>query len=302
MPDIITPRALERRRRWLEDIRSFDGVFVNSAEHFERRIQEEFHEEGPSALLDHLRLCGAIPESYDHDSSQEKLYSKYTDVLLSVAYKKLGCRSIVLDERGDSADVEAVTDEFDFVADAKAFRLSRTARNAKDFKVTSMHTWKRGKQYAMLVAPLYQMPSRKSQIYTQAINHDVCLLSFSHLALLCNLAFRSSIASAQNLLESIFKVVNTLHVQHDANAYWQAINKSFLDADALMPDLWREEKLAAAESLRQAKEEALTFLSEERSRILSLDREAAIQALIRCRKLDEKQRQIERITGSSLMG
>ena len=37
------------------------------------------------AVLDHLRLCAAIPESYGHDSSEEKLYSKYTDAVISVA-------------------------------------------------------------------------------------------------------------------------------------------------------------------------------------------------------------------------
>ena len=36
--------------------------------------------DGTQALLDHLRLCTAIPESYELDSSEEKLYSTYTDI------------------------------------------------------------------------------------------------------------------------------------------------------------------------------------------------------------------------------
>jgi type II restriction enzyme len=89
-------------------------------------------------LLDHLRLCGNIPESYAHDSSEEKLYSKYTDCLLSEIFKFIGLRSIILKERSDTADVEAFAKNYSFVADAKSFRLSRTAKNQKDFKIQAM--------------------------------------------------------------------------------------------------------------------------------------------------------------------
>jgi hypothetical protein len=39
--------------------------------------------------------------------------------------------------RADSADVEGATKDYTIVGDAKAFRLSRTAKNQKDFKVTT---------------------------------------------------------------------------------------------------------------------------------------------------------------------
>lgn len=71
-------------------------------------------------------------------------YSKYTDCLLSLTYKALGLKSLVIKERADVADVEAFGKDYSFVADAKAFRLSRTAKNQKDFKVQAMHRWKRG--------------------------------------------------------------------------------------------------------------------------------------------------------------
>ena len=50
-------------------------------------------------------------------------------------FKATGFTSLVLKERGDTADIECVTDEYSFVADAKAFRLNRTAKNQKDFEV-----------------------------------------------------------------------------------------------------------------------------------------------------------------------
>ena len=110
---------------------------------------------GSSRLIDHLRLCGNIPEEFQHDSSEEKLYSKNTDVLLSFAYKDMGLKSLVLSERGDSADVEAIAKQYSFVADAKAFRLSRTAKNQKDFKIQALDNWKKGKPHAMVYCPLF---------------------------------------------------------------------------------------------------------------------------------------------------
>lgn len=61
-------------------------------------------------LIDHARFCGVIPESYGHDSSEEKLYSKYTDVLLAVAFRALEFDALVLTERAGVADVEVFAD------------------------------------------------------------------------------------------------------------------------------------------------------------------------------------------------
>jgi type II restriction enzyme len=146
MAKIISSTAINRRLYWVEEIRKLSGDFGNDFEKLEKELEEETSEHGVSALIDHLRLCGNIPESYGYDTSEEKLYSKYTDCLLSIAYMKLGLKSIVLKERADTADVEVFAKYYSFVADAKVFRLSRTAKNQKDFKVQAMHAWKRGKQ------------------------------------------------------------------------------------------------------------------------------------------------------------
>jgi type II restriction enzyme len=130
----ITEDAIIRRRYWIDEIVKLSGHFVNDSSRVENEIIDEVKKSGSQALLDHLRLCTAIPESYDHDSSEEKLYSKYTDALISECFKYLGLNSIVLTERADAADVEVVCDSYSFVADAKVFRLSRTAKNQKTLK------------------------------------------------------------------------------------------------------------------------------------------------------------------------
>ena len=133
--EVLTEKSIRRRRHWIDEIAKISGKFGDDSSKIERELMTEIKRDGLAALLDHLRLCGSIPENYGHDSSEEKLYSKYTDVLLSAAFDHIGLVSNVLSERGDAADVEAVGPDYSLVADAKVFRLSRTAKNQKDFKI-----------------------------------------------------------------------------------------------------------------------------------------------------------------------
>ena len=187
MESIITKNAVQRRKDWIDKIAGLGGDFGASSADLQSQLSQEVKNDGLPALLDHLRLCSAIPESYERNSSQEKLYSKYTDTLISAAFSYFGLSSAVLTGRGNSADVEVVGKKYSFVADAKVFRLSRTARNQKDFKVRAMADWRGDKPYAMIVCPLYQVPSRTSQIYSQAASSNVCIFSYSHLAVLTGL-------------------------------------------------------------------------------------------------------------------
>jgi len=55
-----------------------------------------------------------------------------------------------------------------------------------------------------------------------------------------------------------------------------------------IPALWQIEKQAAEESVRFAKEAALTYLAEERERIVRMSHDEAIAELIKSRKIDNK--------------
>jgi len=211
MTKIISKEAIKRRQNWVAKIGKLSGNFAQNAESLDDELNKEIKKFGTDALIDHLRLCGNIPESYGHDTSEEKLYSKYTDSLLCSAYKAIGLKSVVLKERVDVADVEGFAQKFSFVADAKAFRLSRTAKNQKDFKVQAMDSWKHGKPFAMVVCPIYQLPSRTSQIYQQAITRNVCVFTYSHLALLVKYAQEEGNSKAENLLHKIFKIIPTMN-------------------------------------------------------------------------------------------
>ncbi len=300
MHKTISNEAIKRRNFWVEEIRKLSGNFGNDTDKLETELEFEIQANGITSLIDHLRLCGNIPESYGHDTSEEKLYSKYTDCLLSLTYAALGLKSIVLKERADAADVEAFAKDYSFVADAKAFRLSRTAKNQKDFKVQAMHGWKRGKPYAMVVCPIYQLPTSSSQIYQQAITQNVCIFTYSHLALLLSYSEVEGQAKAQQLLKNIFETIQALNPSKNATDYWLAINKIMLSFSKEIQPLWNIEKSIATESIAVAKEEALTFLAQEREKIMQMSHKEALAALIKVHKIESRIKTINAIADNGL--
>lgn len=177
-------------------------------------------------LSTNLIECGILPEMFDHDSSEEKIWAKFSDIILSKALNHLGIKTEVLGARGNSADVFGKTDEYTLVGDAKTFRLSRTAKNQKDFKVSALDSWKQGNNYAMLAAPLTQYPTKKSQIYAQAIEKNVTLISYTHLHFLLDFHYKQSLKplwETRNLLSKSSKSDS----QNSEN-YWRAIDEAVI--------------------------------------------------------------------------
>jgi hypothetical protein len=299
----IKNEAIQKRSQWIEKIALLENNFSENAKLIEKELQEEILKFGSAVLLDHIRLCGDIPESYSHDSTQEKLYSKYTDALLSETFKYIGLKSFVLEERADAADVDVFfnINSNAFVADAKSFRLSRTAKNQKDFKVQAMNNWKRDKQFAMVVCPIYQLPTRSSQIYEQATSLNVCILSYSHLAILINIAETNSKQVAEKLLHNIFDAIVSSEKSKDANHYWKLVNNCFLKASENFTGMWAEEKIVAKESIQIAKDLAINFLVTEKSRILKFTKEEAIEELLKIHKIDSKMTTINDVESNEIL-
>jgi hypothetical protein len=300
MSKIISAKAIKTRQYWIEEIRNLSGNFGNDTDKLEKELEAEIKKNGVPSLIDHLRLCGNIPESYGHDTSEEKLYSKYTDCLLSLAYTAMGLKSLVLKERADAADIEAFAKDYSFVADAKAFRLSRTAKNQKDFKVQAMHGWKRGKPYAMVVCPIYQLPTSSSQIYQQATTQNVCIFTYSHLAVLLSYSEKEGQTKAQQLLKKIFETVETLNPSKNATDYWLAINKTILSFSKAIEPLWSIEKEVVTESIAISKEEALTFLAQEREKIMRMSHNEALRELIKLHKIESRMKTINAVSDKGI--
>jgi type II restriction enzyme len=299
--ETLSATATKRRASWIDEIVKISGHFGQDSSRIEAELTSEIKVDKTTALLDHLHLCGAIPERYGHDSSEEKLYSKYTDALLAATLRHLGLTACVLTERADAADVEAVGNDFALVADAKVFRLSRTAKNQKDFKIEAMHGWKRGKPHAIVVCPIYQLPTRTSQIYQQSIARNVCIFSYAHMAVLVRLADEAGKGTAEALLLKVLKCAENLNPTKDSVAYWTCINRTMLNHHKKVRELWGIEKLATLESIVAAKEEALTFLAREREEIMRMTREKAIKFLIADRNIDGRTKVVKAVGDNGIL-
>ncbi len=90
--EIITNEQVENRKYWVDNLSRLSGNFGVDTERIEQELRQEVQDYGIVSLLGHLRLCGAIPESYGSDTSEEKLYSKYTDAVIREAYTAMGLR------------------------------------------------------------------------------------------------------------------------------------------------------------------------------------------------------------------
>ena len=291
-----------RRTRWVNELAALSGSFGEDSAKLVAALRAEVDNDGKEALLQHLRMCGAVPEQYARDSSAEKLYSKYTDAVVSEALGAIGLRSSIIATRADAADVQARAEQYSLVADAKAFRLSRTAKNQKDFKVQAMDVWRGGLDFAILVGPIYQFLPRNSQIYQQAIVRNVCLLSFSHLACLVALAYRKGAGVAEESLHRILKTVTVLHPSKSAIDYWIGINRALVDSLSGDSDLWEEEKRASLEALEVARDESLRYLRAERDRLLGLSRQEAVDELVRLAGVGSRVERVARIEHGDLLG
>lgn len=296
---IISQSALEQRAYWINEIRHLSGNFAGDALRLQRELEDEIREHGTQRLIDHLRLCGNIPEEYSHDSSEEKLYSKYTDCLIAFGFRALGINCVVLEERADSADVLGTATEYSFVADAKAFRVSRTAKNQKDFKVEALNGWRGVHNYAMVVCPIYQLPTRASQIYKSATSRNVCVFTYSHLSLLVAYAQLEN-SNAMSLLTQIFQTIDAMPTSNNAVTYWSRLNGIILRFDPRIRALWEVEERAALEATNAAKSEGIAYLNSERQRINELTREEAIEELLSANKIESKADTINGVVDTGL--
>ena len=102
------------------DIIEFIFKIAKSRNAFDQ-LEEYLSSFDKEILCENLIQCGVLPEMFEHVSSEEKLWAKFSDIMLSKALNHLGIKSEVLGARGNSADVFGKTKEYTIVGDAKTF-------------------------------------------------------------------------------------------------------------------------------------------------------------------------------------
>lgn len=241
---------------------------------------------GKDKLVEALLECGVIPEAFAHDSSEEKLWAKYCDILLSLSLNTIGLKARVLRARGNSADVFADGANYTLVGDAKAFRLSRTAKNQKDFKIKALNDWRRQDTYACLAGPLTQFPKRQSQIYHQAVEMNVTLVSYTHLRFLVE-------HGTVGILEELWKIASNLTQTGSAEAYWTQIDSVVTTlCGKTLTDLENLKKLELTK-LSELGNEGIEYWQEKIEQYNKLSKSEAINRLIKSEKIESKIRTIK---------
>lgn len=244
-----------------------------------------------SNFLDILEEIGTIPESIEHDSTEEKLFSKVSDIVLSRAFIEIGLNSNILKQRSNSADVFANSKFYGYslVADAKSFRMSRTAKNQKDFKINSLAKWKGNCKYSVLCSPYFQYPKKASQIYSQSMEFNVCLFSWEHFIFLIKNNLKENDKINFEYLwnfgkYSSSKVIFENGKQCSLNSFNKYLCNNMNINEEKFIDILRNQKI----KIKNRCDDEILYLRNEIKLINNYSKDEAIRELIKSKKLEEK--------------
>lgn len=267
------------------------------------KIKEIVNNLDRSSLIGIVREIGTIPENIEAGSSVEKLFSKASDCILARCFTELGIPSVAVNERGNSADIVAKSIHgYTLVADAKTFRLSRTAKNQKDFKIDTLSNWRGSEHdFALLVAPYFQYPNTTSQIYSSALDKQVCLLSWEHiLFLLLNDVSESETLNLETVWNAPVRLARETRIAYvdRMNCHLPYINKILCERISKPMESFDNQLNFCKDGIRNRGACELTYLNTEKSKIESLTREDAIRELLKSKKISERISTIEKFVDS----
>ena len=242
-------------------------------------------------LIKLVKEIGIIPESIAHDSKEEKLYAKVSDIILSRCFYELNMNVTVIKERANNADVlvSSKYHNYSLVADAKAFRLSRTAKNQKDFKVESMYHWKGDNDYSVLVVPYFQYPQHKSQIYGQALNKNISLFSWEYFVLMLEANIKETEEKKLSQLWNISAMLsNDTSVSNKNFCFLSSQNKIILQLLNLDESKLNKLFCNFKTSIIKRSKEEISYWENQILKIKEYSKEKAISELISALKINEK--------------
>ncbi len=273
--------------------------FSEASEEIKRYVNELDRQ----TVIDIVKEIGTIPECIEASSSSEKLFSKASDCILARCFSELGMPSIAVNERGNSADIIARSIHgYTLVADAKTFRLSRTAKNQKDFKIDTLSNWRGSEHdFALLVAPYFQYPNTVSQIYSSALDKQVCLLSWEHiLFLLENNVMESDTLSLEAIWNAPVRLARDTRIAYAdrMNCQFPYINQMLCDRISVSIQRFNEQLDVCKDIIRNRGNYELEYLNTEKEAITTLTRDEAIAELLKSKKVLERISTIEKFVSS----
>jgi hypothetical protein len=250
---------------------------------FLQKVERAYTQLSPwdtSALAARLRSAGVIPEMYEHDSSEEKLYAKYCDILVAEAFKAMGYRAIVNTTRSNAADLYLDGMGYSAVCDVKAFRLSRTALNPKDYKIEAIDKWRQNQEaeYAFLVAPHPQFPKDISRLYDEALRYNVTLLSFAHVEFLLRIAEAThETPDLRPLFELAREITEPGEIR--GSSYWRTVDRLALQLPGATVEILAECKRRYEKEFREQAVQQIAYWESRLVEIRTLPHDQLIDRL-----------------------
>ncbi len=244
-------------------------------------------------IINIVKEIGTIPEFIETSSTEEKLYSKASDIVLARCFIEMGLKSKAVSERGNSADIISESIHgYTLVADAKTFRMSRTAKNQKDFKISTLSNW-RGMEhdFALLVSPYFQYPNKSSQIYSLSLDNSVCLLSWEHiLFLLKNNVVESESLSLEQIWNAPKRIERDSKIAYSdrQNCLFPYINKFVCDRISMNTQDFEVLLKSCRNRIARRGDCEIKQIDSEINSIKSFSKEKAINELIKSKKLNER--------------
>lgn len=266
-------------------------------------VKEYANSLNKESLIDIVKEIGTIPECIAASSSAEKLFSKASDCILARCFREFGMPSIAVNERGNSADIIAKSIHgYTLVADAKTFRLSRTAKNQKDFKIDTLSNWRGAEHnFALLIAPYFQYPNTTSQIYSSALDKQVCLLSWEHiLFLLLNNVVETETLSLEPIWNAPVRIARDTRIAYAdrMNCQFPYINKMVCDRISKSVNDFNELLNICKKNICNRGQYELSYLNTEKEAIENLTKDEAISELLKSKKVVERITTIEKFVAS----
>ncbi len=265
---------------------------------FPQKIEKLYQKLSPwhsSDILERLTYAGVIPEMYNHDSSEEKIYAKYCEILVTEAFKSMGFNSKVIDIRSNRADFYIDGLGYSAVCDVKTFRLSRTALNPQDYKIKAVNKWRLNQEsdYAFLVGPHPQFPKDISRLYDEALRYNVTLLSFAHIHFLLTISQQTN----QPLqIESLFKinefVKNIAEIR--GLSYWNTVDQVVIDCCNGKENDLIQSKQKYEQAFSDYAKLQIQFWENRKIEITLMSQQQLITDLIKAEGIDGKIRNIKK--------
>lgn len=246
------------------------------ANNFMAYLEQKYDDEDFCKLLS---CAGFIPDSYEPDSSEETLFSKLVEVLVSEWAVRMDFNGKFVKEKSSYEDVNFTINEKTVVCDAKSFRLGRSqgAPNVKDFlKLQSFRDWLN--RYDNPLGGLVVYPDthdweRGSDVYQHATtkNCPVIILPYIYLALLLHYKDRYNTLKIQKLwnYEKLFPQALPKKMKGgNRKPYWDKINAVLMNIIGINKQEYNNYLLKCKNFQRQCIKSKLEKLENQKQKII----------------------------------